>query len=103
MHELNEISEESIVASHDDDADNKNITKTNHGVVNKLIQNGVLTNDQLQIAIEEIKFNKLSSHLTILEVLDKMGFVSEKTMMDIINPDNKIANLTNHHNIWILS
>lgn len=92
MQELNQITEESIISSNDD-GDSKNITKTSHGVVNKLIQNGVLTNDQLQIAIEEIKFNKLSSHLTILEVLDKMGFVSEKTMMDIVNPDNKIKQI----------
>ena len=93
MQELSEINEESILTVSNNDSDNKNITKTNHGVVNKLIQNGVLTNDQLQIAIEEIKSNKLSSHLTILEVLDKMGFVSEKTMMDIVNPDNKIKQI----------
>ncbi len=68
-------------------------SKINQGVVGRLISDGIITQDQLQVAVEEMKNSQDSGTETIIEILVKLGFVSDKTVLDIVNPHNQIKQI----------
>lgn len=68
------------------------IKNESDNVVSSLLKNAIISKDQLQVAMSEVKMSGGSRKL--LDVLTEMGFVSKDTILEITNPSAKRIKLS---------